>query len=159
MVFDTAFSIGNDVPVHATFPELVEENDKLAWKLSDKKLTSIDADTVKVQTEKVPISVAPQSQVNSQVEWTQGVISALPVHVDYSVTFNDDSIHTFKLEGFYDQTAAAGYKMNKTEIKLPEGGSCIRVSESQPSKVENLRQNKDDILTKEDLPEFFNINE
>jgi len=100
MMFDTAFKIGNEVPVHAKLPELVEDNGKLAWKLSNTKLTSVDADTIKVQTEKVPLTVSPMTQVKSEVEWTQGVISALPVHVDYSVTFEDDSIHTFKLEGF-----------------------------------------------------------
>lgn len=108
MMFDTSFKIGDDIKVNATFPELTEENGKLTWKLSDEKATNVEADTIKVQTEKVPITVSPQTQVKSQVEWTQGVISALPVHVDYSVTFNDESVHTFKLEGFYDQTASAG---------------------------------------------------
>jgi len=48
--------------------------------------------------------------------------------------------------------------MNKVETILPVGGSCMKVSESMPSNVENLRQNLSD-LTKEDLPEFFSIDE
>jgi len=48
--------------------------------------------------------------------------------------------------------------MNKVENILPKDGSCLKVSESGPSKVENLRQNLSE-LTKEDLPEFFSIDE
>lgn len=127
MVFDTAFSLNKDVNVQASFPELVmstgSEN-KLEWTLGEKQNTTVDADYVQELTENVEILVSPMSQVKTEVEWTEGVISAMPIHVDYSVKFDDNSEHTFKLEGFQDQTTSAGYKLGKKEVQLPEGNVC-----------------------------------
>jgi len=82
MVFDTAFKIGNKVQAEAQFPELIEQDGKFGWRLSEKKITSVDSDNVQVKSEIVPLTVSSKTQVKGEVEWTEGVISALPVHVD-----------------------------------------------------------------------------
>ena len=37
MVFDTAFKIGNEIPAEAQFPELIEQDGKFGWRLSEKR--------------------------------------------------------------------------------------------------------------------------
>lgn len=136
MVFDTAFKLNHEVAVQAAFPELVEGESGVEWRMGGVRATSVDADDVQVVKDQMTLEVDPMTQVHGEVEWIEGVISALPVHVDYKVKFDDDSEHTFKLEGFYDQTTSAGYRMGKKEVKLGMDQTCrnmgrVGIDESQ----------------------------
>ena len=37
MEFDTAFKIGNEIPAEDQYPELIEQDGKFGWRLSDKR--------------------------------------------------------------------------------------------------------------------------
>jgi hypothetical protein len=89
----------------------------------------------------VPAKVDASTQVKGSFKWVEGVISGLPFTAEYNVTFEDESSHSFKIDGYLDQLSVSGVEKNEQAIKMKAGDKCVKVS-SEHFEAERLQDSK-----------------